>query len=204
VLEDHVSACDVMLALIGPKWLTATDEMGRRRLDNPLDFVRIEIDSALRLGKRVIPVLVHKTEMPEPLRPLARRNAVWLTRERFRTDAQGLIKALKGALADAETARQRAAKELVEAEAAKARSKSPSAKHAKQTDKAVSAAAGERSPRIADRQRAEAVVADEQAAPKADGIERAEKRWADLGAKPIPYGQNTNPRLCRATLAGPR
>src|SRR5262249_51208685 len=87
-LEGQVGACDVMLALSGPKWLTATDEMGRRRLDNPEDFVRIEIESALRLGKRVIPVLVHKTEMPraealpEPLRPLARRNAVGLTRER--------------------------------------------------------------------------------------------------------------------------
>jgi hypothetical protein len=89
VLEDQVRACDVMLALIGPNWLTATDEMGRRRLDNAEDFVRVEIESALRLGKRVIPVLVRKTEMPraealpEPLRPLARRNAVWLTGERF-------------------------------------------------------------------------------------------------------------------------
>jgi hypothetical protein len=82
VLEEQVSACDVLLALIGPKWLTAMDEMGRRRLDNPQDFVRIEIESALRLGKRVIPVLVHKAEMPradalpEPLKPLAQRNAV--------------------------------------------------------------------------------------------------------------------------------
>jgi hypothetical protein len=57
VLEDEVSSCDVMLALIGSKWLTATDEMGRRRLDNPQDFVRIEIESAIRFGKRVIPVL---------------------------------------------------------------------------------------------------------------------------------------------------
>jgi hypothetical protein len=64
VLEDKVRACDVMLALIGPKWLTATDEGGSRRLDDPLDFVRIEIGSALRLGKRIIPVLVHKTDMP--------------------------------------------------------------------------------------------------------------------------------------------
>src|SRR5262245_22959110 len=117
VLEDQVRACDVMLVLIGPKWLTAIDAMGRRRLDNPEDFVRIEIESALRLGKRVIPVLVHKTEMPradalpEPLKPLARRNAVGLTQERFKADAQGLIKALEAALAEAEAARQHAATE---------------------------------------------------------------------------------------------
>jgi hypothetical protein len=110
-LEDQVNACDAMLALIGPKWLTATDELGRLRLDNPQDFVRIELESALRLGKRVIPVLVHKTEMPraealpEPLKPLARRNAVGLTQERFTADAQGLITALEGALAEAEAAR---------------------------------------------------------------------------------------------------
>jgi TIR domain len=121
VLADQVNACDVMLVLIGPKWLSATDEVGRRRLDDPQDFVRIEIDSALRLRKRVIPVLVNKTEMPrakalpEPLKPLARRNAVGLTRERFKADAHGLIKAVQGALAEAEAARQRAATEAAAA-----------------------------------------------------------------------------------------
>jgi hypothetical protein len=115
VLEEQVNACDAMLVLIGPQWLTVTDGIGRRRLDNPEDFVRIEVESALRLGKRVIPVLLHKTEMPraealpEQLRPLARRNAVGLTRERFRADAQGLIKALERAFADAEATRQQAA-----------------------------------------------------------------------------------------------
>jgi hypothetical protein len=94
-LEDQVSACDVMLVLIGPRWLTVRDEMGRPRLDDPQDFARFEVESAFRLGKRVIPVLVHKTEMPrddalpEPLKPLARRNAVGLTQERFKADVQG-------------------------------------------------------------------------------------------------------------------
>jgi hypothetical protein len=121
VLEEQVDACDVMLVLIGHKWLTVTDEMGRRRLDNPEDFVRIEVESALRLGKRVIPVLVHKTEMPrahvlpEPLKPLARRSAVGLTQERFKTDAQGLITAVEKILAETEATRQQA---LAEAAAA--------------------------------------------------------------------------------------
>jgi hypothetical protein len=113
VIEDEVSLCDVMLVLIGPDWLTATDEAGRLRLDNPDDFVCIEVGSALRFGKRVIPVLVQKAEMPradglpEPLKELARRNAVGLTQERFRADAQGLIKALEDALAEVEETRRR-------------------------------------------------------------------------------------------------
>jgi hypothetical protein len=55
-----------MLTVIGNNWLDAADERGGRRLDNPNDFVRIEIESALKLGKRVIPVLVHQARMPHP------------------------------------------------------------------------------------------------------------------------------------------
>src|SRR5436309_2358022 len=97
VLNEQVAKCDVLLALIGRTWLSATDETGKRRLDSPDDFVRIEIESAMRLGKRVIPVLLNKAEMPramelpEPLRPFARRNAVRLAQERFKSDVQGLI-----------------------------------------------------------------------------------------------------------------
>jgi hypothetical protein len=104
VLEQEISACEVMLVLTGSDWLTVADEQGRRRLENPEDFVRIEVGSALRLGKRVIPVLMQKAEMPraealpESLRQLAQRNAVGLAPERFRADAQGLIKALEDAL----------------------------------------------------------------------------------------------------------
>jgi hypothetical protein len=141
VIEEQISACDVLLALIGPKWLTVTDEMGRRRLDNPEDFVRIEIASALRLGKRVIPVLVHKTEMPraealpEPLKPLARRNAIGLTRERFKADAQGLIKALKDVLAEAGAARQPAASEVAAAEERRAAERAAKAEEAARAEK---------------------------------------------------------------------
>jgi formylglycine-generating enzyme required for sulfatase activity len=101
VLESQVAQCDTLLAVIGKGWLLATDEGGSRRLDDPDDFVRIEIESALKQGKRVIPVLVNEARMPRPdelpetLRPLARRNAVRLTHERFRADLQGLVKALQ-------------------------------------------------------------------------------------------------------------
>jgi TIR domain len=101
VLEQQVSECDVLISVIGKGWLDARDEKGARRLDNPDDYVRIEIESAISQDKLVIPVLVGDAQMPrfeqlpETLRPLARRNAVRLTHERFRTDTQSLIESLQ-------------------------------------------------------------------------------------------------------------
>ena len=112
MLESQVAQCDALLAVIGHGWLNATDERGSRRLDDPNDFVRIEIESALKQGKRVIPVLVHEARMPRPdelpeaIRPLATRNAVRLTHERFRADTQGLVKALQQTFEDADALRQ--------------------------------------------------------------------------------------------------
>jgi hypothetical protein len=112
VLQEQVAQCDVLLAVTGKGWINAGDATGAKRLDNPDDFVRIEIEAALMQGKRVIPVLVGETRMPRPeelpeaIRPLVTRNAVRLTHERFRTDAQGLIKALQQALEEAEAVRQ--------------------------------------------------------------------------------------------------
>lgn len=103
-LDTQVASCDVLLAIIGPRWMDARDEKGHHRLDDPDDFVRIEIVSALGQDKRVIPVLVnnacmpHAKDLPEPLRPLATRNAVRLTQERFSADCQGLIKDVRDAL----------------------------------------------------------------------------------------------------------
>jgi hypothetical protein len=112
VLNDQVARCDVLVAVIGKGWLDAADESGARRLDNPEDFVRVEIESALAQKKRVIPVLVNdarmprSTELPESLKPFARCNAVRLTHERFRADTQSLIKALEDVLAELEAKRQ--------------------------------------------------------------------------------------------------
>ena len=47
LIEQEVGSCDALLALIGPKWLAITDAAGRRRLDDPDDFVRLEIATAL-------------------------------------------------------------------------------------------------------------------------------------------------------------
>jgi len=116
VLNERVAECDVVLAVIGKGWLDARDSTGARRLDDPDDFVRIEIASALEQGKRVIPVLVGEAQMPgpdelpEPIKPLARRNAVRLTHERFRADMQGLVKALRQTLVEFDDMRKAALK----------------------------------------------------------------------------------------------
>src|SRR5262245_9974770 len=56
-LESRVSASDVLVAVIGPRWLAVTDASGHRRLDDPRDFVRIEIATALKSHIPVFPVL---------------------------------------------------------------------------------------------------------------------------------------------------
>jgi hypothetical protein len=84
-IEDSISRADAVLALIGPGWLGAVDpESGSRRLDDPDDVLRMELSVALRSNCLVIPVLVRgarmpaSRELPEDLKPLARRNALVL------------------------------------------------------------------------------------------------------------------------------
>jgi hypothetical protein len=80
-ISDSVGQCDVLLALIGDSWINSTNNQGSRRLDDPTDFVRVEIESALKRDIPVIPVLVGKarmpsaTELPSSLHELAFRNA---------------------------------------------------------------------------------------------------------------------------------
>jgi uracil-DNA glycosylase len=104
VLDAAVAECDAFLAIIGSQWLTIKDDGGERRLEQWNDFVRIEIESALKQGKLVIPVLVGRTKMPSPtdlpesIAQLARRNAVELSHQRFAYDVENLVVAIKEAL----------------------------------------------------------------------------------------------------------
>jgi hypothetical protein len=66
VLEKAVRGADVVIAVIGPTWARAADAAGRRRLDDPDDFVRLELEQALQLGKPVIPVTVSGAPMVAP------------------------------------------------------------------------------------------------------------------------------------------
>jgi TIR domain/Kelch motif len=109
VITSAVESCDVLLALIGDKWLTMTDDQGRRRIDNPDDFVRIEIEAALSRNVRVIPILVYGARMPRAqdvpagLAGLVRRQALELSVSRFDDDVTRLLKVLDKTLAEART-----------------------------------------------------------------------------------------------------
>jgi hypothetical protein len=101
VIEEKISLCDVLLAVIGERWLTITAENGSRRLDLEGDFVRREIAKALGRGVRVIPVLVggatlpHPNDLPEELRPLCARQAMDLRDAQFHGDTERLIVEIK-------------------------------------------------------------------------------------------------------------
>jgi hypothetical protein len=92
-----VGNCDVLLAFIGEQWLTQTDRTGRRRIDDPQDWVVQEISAALQRGLRVIPVLVEGAEMPAayelpgPLAPLVNRQALPLRHSSFSADLTRLM-----------------------------------------------------------------------------------------------------------------
>ena len=80
-INQAVGACDVLVVVIGDRWLEARDDNGDRRLEDPSDYVRVEIEAAFRREIPVVPVLVDKARMPaaaalpESLRSLVHRNA---------------------------------------------------------------------------------------------------------------------------------
>jgi hypothetical protein len=127
VLENAVQSCDVLVVLIGKQWLNIKDPDGNRRLDNPRDFVRIEVAAALSHGIRVIPVLVDGTPMPNSdqlpnnLESLTRRNAVLVSHYSFHNDTNRLIEQLELALKAAEESKILRAKDLKEKNAQKKR-----------------------------------------------------------------------------------
>lgn len=95
-LDMKVSECDLFFALIGPFWLGIRNPDGGRRLDDPNDFVRIEIASALKRKIRVVPLLLDNAvmpaanDLPEDLRELSELNGVVIKRDTFETDVERL------------------------------------------------------------------------------------------------------------------
>jgi formylglycine-generating enzyme required for sulfatase activity len=100
VIQEKLKAVQVAVVLIGAHWLDIAGANGQRRLDDPDDWVRLEIAALLERDIRVIPVLVggatlpKSTQLPECLAPLTRRQAFEITDHRFHADADKLIKAL--------------------------------------------------------------------------------------------------------------
>ena len=96
--------CAVLVALIGRQWATMEDEEGRRRIDDPDDLVRFEVQAALERGLRVIPVLVdgarplHQQQLPAELQKLARLNALELSYGRYEYDADRLLNIIQRVL----------------------------------------------------------------------------------------------------------
>ena len=102
-IQSAVGSCQVLLALIGPQWLTVTDAKGARRIDDPADFVRLEVETALsRDDVRVIPILVDHAKMPTAeelpagLAALTRRQAVEINPVSF--DTHRLLRVLNETL----------------------------------------------------------------------------------------------------------
>ena len=104
-IESAVRSCAVLVALIGSQWLTASDGQGRPRLDDPDDYVRLEIQIALEPGVRVIPVIVDgaampsRKQLPVGLQKLARLSALEMSHGRFEYDADKLTTLIQKVLA---------------------------------------------------------------------------------------------------------
>lgn len=101
LIAKRLGSCSVFLAVVGPDWLRVADSTGRRRIDSPNDFVRLETAAALKRGIPVIPVLVRgasmptEAELPEDLRALIYRDGVELTHARWNSDVAALVDALR-------------------------------------------------------------------------------------------------------------
>lgn len=100
-IDNTLTNCDLVLLVIGPKWLNATDSSGDRRLEKDNDFHRLEIERAISLDKRLIPVLVNGAtlpaadSLPPSIRPLTTKNAFDISDKRFDFDSAKLIQSIE-------------------------------------------------------------------------------------------------------------
>ena len=106
-IQKAINSCTVLVALIGRQWNSSTENGGRRRLDEPADFVKFEIQAALERGVRVIPVLVDNAkplqpdQLPPELERLARLNAVELSYNKYHYDIDKVLSLIERLLANA-------------------------------------------------------------------------------------------------------
>jgi hypothetical protein len=203
-IETSVGSSDVLIAVIGRRWLISSDEEGKRRLDNPDDFVRLEITAALKRKILVIPVLVdgasmpRSTELPDDLKLIARRNALQVSPDRFRYDSDRLTNAIKRVFEEAAAAQhqreeqERLAAELREKERLAAEQREKERLEAEQREKERLAAELREKERLAVEQREKERLTAEQR--EKDHLE-AERRQGEERNRlePETQSQLTNP-----------
>ncbi|MGH9142806.1 MAG: toll/interleukin-1 receptor domain-containing protein [Vicinamibacterales bacterium] len=103
-IEDSIAGCDVMLVLIGKRWLDSRDSAGGRRIDDPADFVRIEIERGLARNIRTIPVVIDNASMPahadlpSDISRLATLEAIALSDSRWQYDIGQLVSVINGGI----------------------------------------------------------------------------------------------------------
>ncbi len=137
-LNDIVGHCGVMLTIVGPHWTEARDTAGQRRLEDPDDFVRIELETALARDIPVVPVLVGHAQLPVAsklpgsLASLVFRQSIEVRPDPdFHNDATRLVTALRAILdpeaaaAAATAGAEQAAAAIARAAAATGRQSSP-------------------------------------------------------------------------------
>jgi tetratricopeptide (TPR) repeat protein len=99
-ITDALNGGAIVLALIGPSWAMTRDDAGRRQLDDPADWNRIELERAFERQSLVIPVLVNdakvpkESELPESIKALTRKNALKLRDDDWDSDIERLLRSL--------------------------------------------------------------------------------------------------------------
>jgi hypothetical protein len=102
ILRKWLSQCETLIVIIGRRWVTVLGEDGRPRIHNPEDYIRREVEMALKRRLRIIPILVEGARMPESgtlpeaMQPLRRYNALEMSHANFPLEAKRLVRALRG------------------------------------------------------------------------------------------------------------
>ena len=204
VITTAVGSCDVLLALIGDRWLTVTAQDGRRRLDNPDDFVRLEIEAALARDVRVIPILVEGArmpradELPASLSKLARRQALELSPSWFDIGTERLLRVLERTIKEAKEQARKQAEEAAQREAEEtARLRQPAwaaRREAEETARRQAEEAAQREAEEAARRQAEEAAQREAEEAARRQAEEAAQREAEEAARRRPRRPPSEPR----------
>jgi hypothetical protein len=100
-IKSSITRCDILLAVMGERWLAVNAESGTRRLDDPKDLLRRELEYAIQKRRAIIPVLIDAASMPDPnelpstLQALTKLQAAHLRDSDFRHDFDRLYEVIK-------------------------------------------------------------------------------------------------------------